>query len=74
MILCTGFKPSWGYQRELTRCLKWIDGLHFHTLCEQNADDLEENITGGREVWRISARDFLAEWAADIILPERIMM
>ena len=25
-------------------CLKWIDGLHFHTLCEQNADDLEKTL------------------------------
>ena len=30
-------------------CLKWIDGLHFHTLCEQNADDLEKTLQAVEE-------------------------
>lgn len=25
-------------------CLKYIEGLHFHTLCEQNSDDLETTL------------------------------
>lgn len=29
--------------------LKWIDGLHFHTLCEQNADDLEKTLQAVEE-------------------------
>lgn len=27
-------------------CLKDIEGIHFHTLCEQNADDLETTLKG----------------------------
>ena len=30
-------------------CLKWIDGLHFHTLCEQNSDDLEKTLAAVEE-------------------------
>ena len=30
-------------------CLKWIDGLHFHTLCEQNADDLAKTLEAVEE-------------------------
>ena len=30
-------------------CLKWIDGLHFHTLCEQNSDDLETTLRAAEE-------------------------
>lgn len=28
------------------QCLDGIDGLHFHTLCEQNADALEQTLAG----------------------------
>ncbi|MCQ2468043.1 MAG: carboxynorspermidine decarboxylase [Clostridia bacterium] len=27
-------------------CIKDIEGIHFHTLCEQNADDLETTLNG----------------------------
>lgn len=27
-------------------CLKFVEGIHFHTLCEQNADDLETTLNG----------------------------
>ena len=30
-------------------CLQWIDGLHFHTLCEQNADDLKKTLDAVEE-------------------------
>ena len=68
---------GWGVTRENfdVECLKWIDGLHFHTLCEQNADDLEKTLQAVEEKFG----EFLSEvsWlnmGADIILPERIMM
>lgn len=40
-------------------CLDWIDGLHFHTLCEQNADDLKKTLDAveakfGRYLHRLS--------------------
>ena len=30
-------------------CLKYIEGLHFHTLCEQNSDDLESTLVAFEE-------------------------
>ena len=32
--------------------LKLLDGLHFHTLCEQNSDDLETTLNGFEEQFR----------------------
>ncbi|MEX0326988.1 MAG: carboxynorspermidine decarboxylase [Puniceicoccaceae bacterium] len=32
--------------------LEGIEGLHFHTLCEQNSDDLEKTLTGFEERFR----------------------
>ena len=39
-------------------CLDGIDGLHFHTMCEQNSDTLERTIrVGRREVRSVPASD-----------------
>ena len=34
---------------EDTDALKYIDGIHFHTLCEQNSDDLETTLAAVEE-------------------------
>ncbi len=36
-------------QRRNARFLEGVEGLHFHTLCEQNADDLETTLTAVEE-------------------------
>nr|WP_300676212.1 carboxynorspermidine decarboxylase [uncultured Acetatifactor sp.] len=41
-----------GFQRALSRGregLSWLDGLHFHTLCEQDSDDLEKTLDAVEE-------------------------
>lgn len=35
--------------KEDPEALKYIDGLHFHTLCEQNSDDLETTLAAVEE-------------------------
>lgn len=32
-------------------CLEYVEGIHFHTLCEQNADDLETTLKGVEEIF-----------------------
>lgn len=39
-----------GFLRGLSRGgLSWLDGLHFHTLCEQDSDDLEKTLEAVEE-------------------------
>lgn len=39
--------------------LPMLDGLHFHTLCEQNSDDLETTVKAFEE----NSAPVCAEWA-----------
>ena len=44
-VTCENFEKGLGCgEGRLTERLSMLDGLHFHTLCEQNSDDLERTL------------------------------
>ena len=43
---------GWKGEEGKADILQLLDGLHFHTLCEQNSDDLETTLNGFEEQFR----------------------
>ena len=74
--------PDWGRQNGTwraqgkfeTELLPYLDGFHFHTLCEQNSDALETTLAALEEKFETICRALNGlTWEGAIISPGKIM-